>query len=108
MGYLNIGVGLGKYKFYLEYELNKRFSFNTYLDEKGRCEHIFIRELRNFSEFEIIYVIDYFYNEVRIEFFILNLSFSYPVNLSIEKAKENFRPRHGRIVYKGQTISQGE
>lgn len=108
MGYLNIGVGLGNYKFYLEYELNKRCSFNIYLDEVGRSEHIFNRKLRNCSEFEVIYVIDHFYNEVQIKFFILNLSLIYPINLTIKEAKENFTHRDRRVVYKGQTLKQEE
>lgn len=108
MGYLNISVGLGKYKFYLEYELNKRCSFNIYLDEVGRSEHIFIRKLKNCNEFELIYVIDHFYDEVQIEFFILKLRLIYPINLSIKEAKENFRHRDCRVVYKGQTLNQEE
>lgn len=89
----------------MEYKLNKRCIFNIYLDEVSRSEHIFIRELKNCNEFEVIYYIDHFYNEVQIEFFILNLSLIYPINLNIKEAKENFRHRDCGVVHKGQILN---
>lgn len=108
MGYLNIRIECRDYELCLEFELNKVFSFITYVEEAWRPESNVIKKFGNCTQLEMIYVIDQFYEEIEIKFFILKLSLTYPVNFSLEEAKENFRQRNYRVVYKGQTLNKEE